>query len=142
MLTDELKCRYSNEIITTLNLGVIKFSVLLFYRRLFTIRRFKIISGISMGVLAAWTVSFTSAMAAQCTPPRSFWEKFEIDYEPGCIQVQKMYQGLAFSDIVLDVLVLALPIPFVLMLNMPWKKKIAVVDVLLLGTVYVELRCF
>ena len=51
-----------------------------------------------------------------------------------------MYQGLAISDLILDVLVLTLPIPMIASLHLPWKTKIKVIDVLMLGTVYVSLH--
>lgn len=91
-----------------------------------------------MAIVASWTVAFASAVAAQCSPPSYFWEAFEVDYPSNCIQVQILYQGLAISDIVLDVLVLALPIPMVASLQLPWKTKIKVIDILLLGSVYVN----
>ena len=49
-----------------------------------------------------------------------------------------MYQALAISDLILDILVLALPIPMVASLQLPWKTKIKVIDILLLGSVYVN----
>ena len=138
MLMETRQCRYINEVITTLNLGVIKISILLFYRRLFIVKPFKIASGVMMALVASWAVSFTSAMAAQCSPPTYFWKSFEIDYPPHCIQVQLMYQGLGYSDLILDVLVLSLPIPMVASLHLPWKTKIKVIDILMLGSVYVN----
>ncbi|KAL8919795.1 MAG: hypothetical protein Q9172_004800 [Xanthocarpia lactea] len=134
-LTNYEKCRYINEILTTLNLGVIKISILLFYRRIFVVRPFKIASAVMMAIVACWAVSFTSAMAAQCSPVPYFWESFEIDYPKKCFEVQKMYQGLAYSDLVLDVLVLALPIPVIASLQLPWRTKIKIIDILLLGSV-------
>ena len=86
--------------------------------------------------VASWAIAFTSAMAAQCHPPTYFWESFEIDYVPQCLNVQVLYQALAISDIILDVLVLALPIPMVASLQLPWKTKIRVIDILMLGSVY------
>ncbi|KAL8805834.1 MAG: hypothetical protein Q9182_001746 [Xanthomendoza sp. 2 TL-2023] len=74
-------------------------------------------------------------MAAQCSPPTYFWEAFEIDYPKQCFQVQKMYQGLAWSDLALDILVLSLPIPMVASLRLPWRTKIKVIDILMLGSV-------
>ena len=91
-----------------------------------------------MGIVASWAVSFTLATVAQCIPIRYFWESFEIDYPSHCIQVQLLYQGLAISDLILDVLVLLLPIPMVASLHLPWKTKIKVLDILLLGSVYVD----
>ncbi len=128
--------------ITTLNLGVIKISILLFYRRLFVVKPFMVASSVMMALVASWAVSFTSAMAAQCNPPPYFWKSFEIDYPAHCIQVQLMYEGLAYSDLILDVLVLSLPIPMVASLQLPWKTKIKVIDVLMLGSVYVHSHIF
>ncbi|CAO1601782.1 hypothetical protein XANCAGTX0491_005418 [Xanthoria calcicola] len=134
-LTTYEKCRYINEIITTLNLGLVKISILLFYRRIFAVRPFKAASAVMMTTVACWAVAFTSAMAAQCNPVPYFWESFEIDYPKNCLDVQKMYQALAWSDLALDILVLALPIPVVASLQLPWRTKIKVIDILMLGSV-------
>lgn len=75
-------------------------------------------------------------MIAQCSPRSYFWKAFEIDYPKQGIQVQIVYQGLAYSDIILDVLVLALPFPTVASLHMPWRMKIKVINILMLGAVY------
>ena len=130
------QCRYVNLILTTLNLGIVKISILLFYRRLFIVKPFMIVSGVMIAFVASWAIAFASAMAAQCRPPAYFWEAFEIDYVPRCLNVQVLYQALAISDIILDVLVLALPIPMVASLHLPWKTKIKVIDILMLGSVY------
>lgn len=90
-----------------------------------------------IGIVASWAISFTCAMIAQCSPVSYFWQAFEIDYPKQCIQVQLVYQGLAYSDVILDVLILALPVPMVASLHMPWRTKIKVIDVLMLGAVYV-----
>lgn len=89
-----------------------------------------------IGLVGSWALAFTSVMAAQCSPPTYFWEAFEKDYPGHCVQVQAVYQGLAYSDLILDAWVLALPIPMVASLKLPWKSKIKVIDSLLLGSVY------
>ena len=89
-----------------------------------------------MALVASWAVSFTFVMVAQCSPPAYFWESFEIDYPGHCIQVQSMYKGLAYSDLILDALVLSLPIPVVASLQLPWRTKIKIIDILMLGSVY------
>lgn len=91
-----------------------------------------------MGLVASWALSFTATMAGQCSPPTFFWESFEIDYPMACVNVQAVYQGLAYSDLILDACVLGLPIPMIASLKLPWKTKIKVIDSLLLGAVYVE----
>ena len=135
-LTRGRQCRYAIHVITTANLGIVKISILCFYRRFFIINPFKIASGIMIGIVASWSLSFTVAMIAQCSPVSYFWEALEIDYPKHCFQMNMMYQGLAYSDLILDVLVLALPIPMIASLHMPWRTKIKVIDGFMLGTVY------
>jgi len=132
--------RYVDHITTTPNLGIIKISILLFYRRLFIAKPFKIASGVMMALVASWALSFTSAMLAQCSPPPYFWESFESEYPGHCIDVLHMYEGLAYSDLILDILVLSLPIPMVASLQLPWRTKIKVIDMFMLGSVYAQLR--
>ena len=136
-LTELAQCRYIIQVLSTFNLGVIKISILLFYRRLFIIKPFKIASGIMMAVVASWATAFTIATIAQCRPLAYFWEAFELEYPGHCIQVRVMYQALAYSDLLLDLVVLVLPIPMVVSLHMPWKTKIKVLDILMLGSVSV-----
>lgn len=97
-----------------------------------------ITNNVMLGIVGAWTVAFESVMFAQCTSPRVFWTKFESDYVSYCINFLMMFRVLAFSDLILDALVLASPIPLVVLLHLPWRKKIAVLDVLLLGAMYVK----
>lgn len=92
-----------------------------------------------MAIVASWAVAFTASAAAQCRPPPYFWHAFEADYPGHCFALQKMYQAQAYSDLPLDVLVLSLPIPMVASLHMPWRKKLRVIDILLLGSVYARL---
>ena len=56
------------------------------------------------------------------------------------MNVQTMYQALAYSDLILDVMVLAFPIPMVVSLRLPWKKKIKIIDLFALGSVYVYIH--
>jgi len=134
-LTNFEKCRYSIIILSTANLGVVKVSVILFYRRLFSVRPFKIVSNVAIAVVTLYTVIMTSAMLAQCNPVHLFWDVFELEYGDRCLSVQVWYIALAWSDMALDLIVLLLPIPTVMMLKMPWRRKIGVLDILLLGAV-------
>ena len=101
-----------------------------------------IASAVMIAFVAAWTIAFVSAIAAQCVPARDFWELFEKDYLPHCLNVQTMYQALAYSDLILDVTVLAFPIPTVISLQLPWKKKIKIIDIFMLGSVYAQAHSY
>ena len=89
-----------------------------------------------IALVAGWATAFTIVMIAQCRPPSFFWEAFEEEYLPHCVNVQMVYQALGISDLILDVLVLALPVPMIASLQLPWRTKIKVIDVFMLGSVY------
>ncbi|CAJ2507426.1 Uu.00g086120.m01.CDS01 [Anthostomella pinea] len=133
------KTRYAYEIVGTIGLCVIKLSVLLFYRRIFAIRAARLVNNVFIGLTAAWGISFTFAVAFQCTPVSTLWEKFEYEYEPYCVQVFPLYFGHAISDLILDVFIFILPIPHLWSLKMPQRQKLAVGGIFLLGAIVVAI---
>ncbi|KAL1988300.1 hypothetical protein VTN96DRAFT_275 [Rasamsonia emersonii] len=130
-------CKYALQVLGTLELGVIKASILLFYRRLFTLRKHLIINNVVFAVVVAWGVAFTLVIVFQCLPVSTIWTQFEIDYTPYCINQQAAYMGLAVSDLILDLLIFALPVPVVIQLRLPLRQKFAVGGIFLLGSVVV-----
>lgn len=134
------QCKYALQVLGTLELGVIKASILLFYRRLFTLRKHLIINNVVFAVVVAWGVAFTLVIVFQCLPVSTIWTQFEIDYTPYCINQQAAYMGLAVSDLILDLLIFALPVPVVIQLRLPLRQKFAVGGIFLLGSVWVSSR--
>ncbi|KAI1479226.1 hypothetical protein F4774DRAFT_425911 [Daldinia eschscholtzii] len=125
------KTKYVCELLGTIGLWVIKLSVLLFYRRIFSVRAFRIVNNIFIGLTVSWGIAFTFTVAFQCTPVSTLWDKFETDYGPYCIKIQPSSFALAISDLILDALILVIP--------MPHRQKIAVAGMLLLGLVVVAI---
>jgi len=67
----------------------------------------------------------------QCIPTRGFWDK---TVEASCdIDSIKFLFAISIPNILVDVTLLALPIPYVVRLNFPWKQKRDVISVFLLG---------
>ncbi|KAI0122730.1 hypothetical protein F4814DRAFT_458320 [Daldinia grandis] len=133
------KTKYIYQLLGTFGLWVIKLSVLLFYRRIFSIRAFRMVNNIFIGLTVAWGMAFTFAVAFQCTPVSTLWNRFELEYGAACIKVQPFYLSLAISDLILDVSIFVIPMPHVHRLKMPWKQKIAVAGIFLLGSVVVAI---
>ncbi|KAI1660725.1 hypothetical protein F4813DRAFT_348153 [Daldinia decipiens] len=133
------KTRYAYQLLGTIGLWVIKLSVLLFYRRIFSIRAFRMVNNVFIGLTTAWGIAFTFMVAFQCVPVSTFWDKFEIEYGAACIKVQPFYLSLAISDLILDASIFVIPMPHVHRLKMPWKQKIAVAGIFLLGSVVVAI---
>ncbi|OAK94255.1 hypothetical protein IQ06DRAFT_234874 [Phaeosphaeriaceae sp. SRC1lsM3a] len=99
--------------------GIIKISVILFYKRIFSIRSF---------VIAANTVLFCARGVS------SFWNApIDSKGEEFVLDLGSLIVAYAIIDIVLDVGILALPLPVIGRLHMNRTKRWAVAGVFLLG---------
>jgi hypothetical protein len=121
---------------------VIKASILLFYRRLFTLRNYLIVNNLLFSVVVTWAIAFTLVVIFQCNPVSTIWTQFELDYVPHCINQHSAYLGIAVSDLILDLLIFALPVPVVIQLRLPLKQKFAVAGIFLLGSMSASLLSF
>ena len=97
-------------------LGFIKLSILSFYRRIFVINRgttMDIITKLSILVISLWTVAFVLLTIFCCGT------KFAANWGPIAEQLQDcpvgltIKYGLAISDLILDLFIFILPLPFV-----------------------------
>ncbi|KAI4246697.1 MAG: hypothetical protein LQ352_006318 [Teloschistes flavicans] len=101
-----------------LGYGFVKTSIVLFYRRIFVTSKrtpFDIATKITIAVVFLWTIAFILMVIFACGS--------EFDANWGSPAAQHVYcnkigftseEGLAGSDLVLDVVLLALPIPVVI----------------------------
>ena len=124
---------YANKILTITTFGLTKLAVLLLYRRIFVFHAFKIVSNIAIAVIVAWTVSFFFTIVFQCTPIHVLWTVFELDQTPYCVKTLPFYYANGISDVITDIIILAMPGPLVWKLNLPTKQKLAVVAMFALG---------
>ena len=66
---------YAYVIVYTVCLPTIKISILLFYHRVFPIRRFTILLYAAGTFITLWFLSALLVAIFQCTPIHSFWDK-------------------------------------------------------------------
>lgn len=128
------KTKYTTHVLGTAGLWVTKLSVLLFFRRIFQVRAFRVANNVFIGLTLAWGLAFTLAVSFQCWPARMFWEAFESEYALHCVDVKSFYLAVAVSDLLLDVLIFVLPLPHLATLKLPWRRKLAVTAIFLLGS--------
>jgi len=105
----------SIDILTILCLGCSKISALLFYRRIFCVSgrkaTFNIIVVASIVAVVGWVISFEFLTGFQChTHFSALWDGTYAKY---CTYSFAYLLGQAISDFLLDVWILALPIPLV-----------------------------
>ena len=108
----------------------IKISILLFYRRIFSLGQLRKWINIVGVFVLAWFLADNLVFAFQCTPVRKAWE---ILIPGHCINQLRTIQIVQTFNVVLDAIILALPVSGVLRLQMSTNRKISVMAMFLLG---------
>lgn len=122
---------------STASLACVKLSVLFFYRRIFCIRGlrewFRNVSTVTIAIVVLWLVVFQFLTGFQCgTHFSALWDGTYLQY---CVLSFPFLYGLAVSDVILDVWILALPIPRIIQLHATRSKKLSIVGIFLLAFV-------
>ncbi|KAF4628607.1 hypothetical protein G7Y89_g9542 [Cudoniella acicularis] len=110
-------------------LAAVKISILLFYKRVFSTKKFAIAVWALIPLITAWGLIFFFIILFNGKPVSAAWTGV------GVLQFDTVDVGLAQggSSIVLDIIVLCLPIPIILGLHMHAKRKVAVIGMFWLG---------
>ena len=116
--------------ISILGLGLVKSSILVLYYNLFPSRKFRYAVWGVLAFVIGWTISFFFSHLFTCFPITVFIEPY---YNNSCVQTVPMFLAVLFTDVVADWAILILPIPMVLKVQLPLKKKLAVLGMLGLG---------
>ena len=116
-------------------LPTIKISILLFYRRLFPVRRLLVASSIIGAIVLAWYIAIQITTIFQCLPIHYYWQRGGQGH---CIQTTNFYIILASLNLATDVAVLILPIPFIWNLQVRKSKKLSLSVIFLLGSLYTQ----
>ena len=60
-----------------------------------------------------WTVAFFLAFLFICgSKPRSFWISAKVELA-SCVETQKLHNGFAISDVILDIIIMSMSVPVV-----------------------------
>ncbi|MCJ1267607.1 hypothetical protein MMC22_007493 [Lobaria immixta] len=125
-----VKIFLTNELTYSITSPTVKLSIVLFYRRLFPTRKFRIITNGIMVAVIAWGLAVFLAAALQCRPLHALWDPSVNGH---CFDTLKYILGVQGVNIALDFAILILPMPQVWTLQRPWQDKFAVSIVFLLG---------
>ncbi|KAI2614960.1 plasma membrane protein Pth11-like protein [Hypoxylon sp. NC1633] len=136
----EAKIQWAYTTILPLALGCIKASFLFFYMRIFATDKKNTISILLITMIAlviAWTVAFFFAALFQCG--RDFYVHWGSpkDIVTHCVGTTDLGFALCVTDFIMDVLIMAFPIPLIARLNLSLQRKLAIISVFLLGGVTV-----
>jgi hypothetical protein len=106
--------------------------VLLFYRRVFLVNSFWWPFIIVFALNFIYGFGFFWVYLLQCIPISQVWST-QVGQQRTCVNTVINYP-FAYADAVLDFITIVLPIPFLMNMQMPKRRKFAVMGVLLLGS--------
>ena len=71
----------------------------------------------------------------QCIPVSGFWDRFLATPDaPKCgVEVTKFFEANSIPNIITDVAILILPIPYIWKLHLPTKQKLGLITIFILG---------
>lgn len=132
-LAAQSKLNYVTLVIEKPGYGAIKLSVLFFYRRIFTLGRFRIINDIMVGVIVAWTLAFFFADIFNCGADVSAnWDP-KAKETAHCINLFILLLVFAVTDVVTDMAILWMPYPQIKKLQMSLRERWVISGVFMLG---------
>lgn len=121
-------------------IACVKWSILAFYWRSFKIRSsVKIPIYILAVIVLLWATAVILVTIFQCQPTSAWWNRFnpthplQPDQYKCTVDSVKFFYGNAIPTIVTDVLMLALPLPYITKLQLPKGQKWALAGIFLVG---------
>lgn len=136
---------FASNLIAIGALALVKIAILLLYRRIFAFDRFRLIIHIMIGISVAWFLAFflvrllrlllgivtycCQAVLFSANPISSAWSYNTIGrYDFGALLTASGY-----TDLIIDIVVLLLPVPMIKTLQLDFKRKLSVAGILSLG---------
>ncbi|KAJ5822964.1 hypothetical protein N7447_005304 [Penicillium robsamsonii] len=134
VLIPTLKHWYVYQLVYPLSVGMVKFSILAQYYRIFALKQFRIATiGVGLFVFV-YTITCIFVNAFEChTKP---WRAWDPSFPEGCNNLPKAYFSTAGINILTDVVILIMPLPLLMKLNLRNRRKStdALIAILLTGT--------
>ncbi|KAJ5915995.1 hypothetical protein N7504_000010 [Penicillium tannophilum] len=127
------KALYANEILDfPFTVTPAKISILLFYIRIFSFRNFRALAYVVAGIVISHGIGVFFAAIFQCSPIAYTWNKTIVG--GSCFDQEAFYRYVSPPNIVTDVLILVMPLPYVWKLHTQVGQKVALTGVFLLGS--------
>ncbi|GLA54045.1 hypothetical protein AnigIFM63604_011572 [Aspergillus niger] len=124
------------EILYTLSICFTKYSILMFYWRIFGMSNIRYPIYLIAFVVTGWGLGVILTTIFQCLPVHGFWDK-TIPSHCG-VNVNNFFIGNAVPNILTDWALLTLPLPYVWKLQRSASQKLALTGVFIMGGLYVH----
>jgi hypothetical protein len=109
-----------------------KLSLLFFYLRLSHIQWFRLCVYASMFLVVGYNIALVFPLIFACTPFKRNWDVTIT--EGSCIDRTPLYMATAVLNMATDILLLVLPIPMVVKLQMPRAQKAGLICIFGVGS--------
>ncbi|PVH97400.1 hypothetical protein DM02DRAFT_658338 [Periconia macrospinosa] len=112
--------------------GLVKISVSFFYMQIFAVKYRHIVLP-WLFLMIAWTVGFTILMLTFCGD-HGVWPSIPLAKEKAqCLDGTKVGYAIVIGHAISDFFTVLLPLPMVVALRLPWKRKFAVMAIFAVG---------
>lgn len=138
--TNSTQVFFWDELLYTTILSLCKVSMLMFYLRIFPSQNFRRICFLILGWVLTTMILFQLLTVFQCLPTSYNWNGWMGTYKNfKCLDLNSLTYSAASVNIAQDFAILILPLPWLVKLKISWKKKINVLLIFSMGTLYVAI---
>ncbi|KAI0486473.1 hypothetical protein F4859DRAFT_511461 [Xylaria cf. heliscus] len=132
--------QYATGILYTTARYLIRASLLLFYLRIFTTSKARILTICTLVIIVSEGIAFTLPTIFQCSPISLFWEGWDMEHTGHCVNLQSLLWVSIGLGITCDLWMIIFPIAFISRLNLDLKAKLRVSVMFALGILVTALN--
>lgn len=121
-------------VIGILSIGLVRLSVVLLYRRIFTVSRvFNVYTSALLILVVTWITAFLLANIFQCgTHPEAAWTSAKMLYKY-CYDTSPATTARLLTNLILDLMILGAPMGIIWNLQLSIARKLQVTGIFALG---------
>ncbi|KAI7776709.1 hypothetical protein LA080_004643 [Diaporthe eres] len=128
--TPYMKAFYASVVVYNVATCVVKMSILLQYRRIFTGPAMQKLTMAGLAFEGAWALTLSILLPLVCNPVSNFWDP---DVPGKCLNQLAIWYVMASINLVSDFVIFSMPLPVIKNLQLPKKQKIMLMGVFCLG---------
>lgn len=98
-LTNSSQTKFAINMISIIGLGLVKSSILILYKNIFDVKKFRICVYCALAYVVGWTISFSISHLFTCYPITVFIEPY---YGNSCVHTVPMFLALLVSHLLND----------------------------------------
>lgn len=125
-----MKSFYSSIIVYNVATCVVKMSIMLQYRRIFTVKAMQTVTLVGLVFEGAWAFTLSILLPMVCSPVSFFWN---TSITGKCLNQLAIWYVMATVNLVTDFVTFSLPLPVIRSLQLPKRQKYMLMGVFCLG---------